>query len=78
MKFSFGVCVNDIVRLDMCLRQSEIDPAIKVHTIKMPTSATKGLNKLLGLIEQDGADVAVLVHQDMIEFFHPLVIDHGV
>jgi len=65
VKFSFGVCVNDIVRLDMCLRQSEIDPAIKVHTIKMPTSATKGLNKLLGLIEQDGADVAVLVHQDM-------------
>ena len=65
MKFSFGVLVNDLMRLDMCLRQSQLDPTIPCHTIKMPDSATKGLNRLLGVIEKDGADVAILTHQDM-------------
>lgn len=65
MKIAFGVMVNDIVRLDMVLRQSGIDPNIKCHTIKLPDSATKGLNKLLGIMEDEGNDVAVLTHQDM-------------
>lgn len=62
-KISFGVLVNDINRLDMCLRQSEIEG--EMHTINNPSSATKGLNMLLDLMEKDGADVAILVHQDM-------------
>lgn len=47
----------------MVLRQSEIEG--EMHTIKMPDSATNGLNTLLGLMEKDGADVGVLTHQDM-------------
>ena len=55
--------VNDIQRLDMCLRQSEITG--DMHYIKKPESATKGLNKLLDIIENEGSDIAILVHQDM-------------
>jgi hypothetical protein len=62
---AFGVMVNDLVRLDMCLKQSQIDPTYPCHTVLRPESATKGLNKLLDIIEGTGADVAVLVHQDM-------------
>jgi hypothetical protein len=62
---SFGVLVNDLMRLDMVLKQSQIDPAIPCHTVLNPESATKGLNKLLDIIESTGADVAILVHQDM-------------
>jgi len=65
MRFSFGVLVSDIMRLDMVLKQSEIDPAVPCHYISKPKSATKGLNILLGIIERKGADVAVLTHQDM-------------
>ena len=65
MKLAFGVMVNDLLRLDMCLRQSAIDPAISCHYIKEPESATKGLNRLLKIIESEGCDVAVLTHQDM-------------
>lgn len=63
LKISFGVLVNDPIRLDMCLRQSGV--AGEMHFIKFPESATKGLNKLLDIMEADGADVAVLAHQDM-------------
>ena len=62
---AFGVMVNDLVRLDMCLKQSEIDPSIPCHTIKNPESATKGLNKLLDIISAEGNENAILVHQDM-------------
>ena len=62
---SFGVMVNDLMRLDMVLKQSQIDPAIPCHTVLNPVSATKGLNKLLDIIENTGADVAILCHQDM-------------
>jgi hypothetical protein len=66
ISISFGCMVNDICRLDMCLRQSEIDPFnFTINTIKAPTSATKGLNKLLGIIEDEGTEIAALVHQDM-------------
>jgi hypothetical protein len=57
--------VNDLWRLEMVLRQSAIDPGIIVNTIKLPESATKGLNKLLEIAEKEEADIAVLVHQDM-------------
>lgn len=60
---SFGVLVNDLMRLDMCFRQSEIDG--KAHIIKEPGSATTGLNRLLDIMDGEGADVAVLAHQDM-------------
>jgi len=65
LKFSFGALVNDIVRLDMVLRKSELDPTLPCHIIKTPSCATVGMNKLLGLFEKDGADVGVLTHQDM-------------
>ena len=63
LKVSFGVLVNDLMRLDMVLKQSEITGTM--HTIKLPETATKGLNKLLGIMEAEGADIGVLCHQDM-------------
>lgn len=63
LKISFGVLVNDLMRLDMCLKQSPISG--QMHFVKGAVSATKGLNKLLETIEKEGADVAALVHQDM-------------
>lgn len=60
---SFGCLINDIQRFDMVLRKSQI--AGTVHFIKEAESATKGLNKLLEIMEKEGADVAALVHQDM-------------
>jgi len=62
-RLSFGVMVNDLQRLDMCLKQSEITG--DMHFVKTPESATKGLNKLLDIIEEEGSDIAVLTHQDM-------------
>ena len=64
-KIAFGVMVNDLMRLDMCLKQSVIDPAINCHTIKEPDSATKGLNKLLDIMDAEGVEIGILVHQDM-------------
>jgi hypothetical protein len=64
-KFAFGVLVNDLMRLDMVFRQSEIDPAVPCHTIKLPETATKGLNKLLGIMEAEENEIAILCHQDM-------------
>ncbi len=63
IKISFGVLVNHWARFDMALRQSEISG--QVHYLENSESATKGLNKLLTIIEAEGADVAALVHQDM-------------
>lgn len=63
IKISFGVLVNDIMRLDMVFRQSEIEGS--ANTIKMPDAACKGLNKLIKIMENDGSDIAVLSHQDM-------------
>lgn len=63
MKISFGVMVNDIQRLDMVLKQSQIEG--DMHYVKEPESATKGLNLLLDIIEKEESDIAVLTHQDM-------------
>lgn len=60
---AFGVMVNDPMRLNMVLQQSEIRG--KMHFVQNPESATKGLNKLLSMIEATDADIAVLTHQDM-------------
>jgi hypothetical protein len=60
---AFGVMVNDLMRLDMVFRQSEIHGT--AHTIKLPETACKGLNKLLGIMEIEGSDIGVLAHQDM-------------
>lgn len=66
IKFSFGCLCNDIGRLDMVLRQSQIDPEkYQIHTVKSPSSATKGLNQLLDLMDGKGTEVAILAHQDM-------------
>ncbi|MEN6421436.1 MAG: hypothetical protein ABFD76_05755 [Smithella sp.] len=65
VKVSFGVMINDFQRYDMVLKQSELDPNIHCHYVKSPESATKGLNVLLGIMEAEGADIAVLTHQDM-------------
>ena len=62
-QIAFGVMVNNLQRLDMCLKQSGIDG--EMHYVKTPESATKGLNKLLDIIESEGSDIAVLTHQDM-------------
>lgn len=64
MKIIFGCLVNNKMRLDSVLRQSQID-GIQVYTIEDADSAAKGLNKLLDIIESKGADIAVLTHQDM-------------
>lgn len=65
MKINFGVLCNDLHRLDMVFRQSEIDPNIHPHIIKNPETACKGLNKLLAALENEGNDIAILAHQDM-------------
>ena len=63
-KVSFGVMCNDYHRLDMVFKQSELPGG--ANLVKMPESATKGLNQLLDVIEEkDHADIAVLCHQDM-------------
>jgi hypothetical protein len=63
LKVSFGVMVNDWVRFGQVFQQSQITG--ETHFIKEPESATKGLNKLLDIIEGEGADIAILSHQDM-------------
>ncbi len=63
ISIGFGALVNDPVRFEMVLRQSEIDG--KIYFIKEPSSATSGLNKLLDLMRNSGIDVAILAHQDM-------------
>jgi hypothetical protein len=63
LKVSFGVMVNDRLRVQMVLQKSEI--VGKMHFVENPETATKGLNKLLAIIEADGADIAVLCHADM-------------
>ncbi|MFA6100453.1 MAG: hypothetical protein WC750_06330 [Patescibacteria group bacterium] len=63
LKISFGCLTNLPSRLDMVLVQSEVEG--QVHYIRNPESAAKGLNKLLGIMEDEGADVAVLTHHDM-------------
>lgn len=65
MKVGIGALVNDIMRLDMVLRQSEFPEGLFCHTIKNPETACVGLNKLLGIMEDEGDDVAILTHQDM-------------
>lgn len=65
IKISFGVMVNDPLRLDMVLKQSQLPKSLKCHKIDNPESAAKGLNFLLDKIEADGADIGILVHQDM-------------
>jgi len=62
-KISFGVMVNDPVRLDMVFGRSQLEG--QAHLIKEPDSATKGLNGLLDKMEAEGAEIAVLCHQDM-------------
>jgi hypothetical protein len=68
IRISFGVMVNDPLRLDMVLHQSQFPRGTICHTLSNPDSATKGLNKLLGIVEAEGADIAILTHQDM---FYP-------
>jgi len=67
LQVSFGAMINDPLRLDMVLKQSPIPRStyLNFHFIQNPESATKGLNYLLDKIEAEGADVAILVHQDM-------------
>lgn len=68
-KIIFGCLVNDLARLDSILRQSALPPDILTYTITLADSATKGLNRLLGIAEAEGADICVLTHQDM---FYPV------
>lgn len=63
LNMAFGALVNDPYRLDMVLRQSEIDGEIVF--MREPESATTGLNQLLDLIDEKDYQVAALVHQDM-------------
>lgn len=63
MRFAFGALVNDMMRLDMCLKQSDLPGELQV--IINPESATVGLNKILSIMESGGADVGAFAHQDM-------------
>jgi hypothetical protein len=53
--------VNDPSRLNMVLKQSSLPG--ELNYVSNPESATKGLNRLLGIMK--GSDIAVLTHQDM-------------
>jgi len=61
MKVSFGVLVNDAYRLNTVLKKSALPG--ELNYIINPESATKGLNKLLDIME--GSDIAILTHQDV-------------
>lgn len=63
VKVSFGALVNDMMRLDMCLKQSALPG--KMNFFYSPESATKGLNRLLDAMDMEGADIGILTHQDM-------------
>jgi len=63
MNFAFGALVNDIMRLDMCLKQSDLPG--KLTVIMNPDRATVALNKILNIMDMEQAGVGVLVHQDM-------------
>ena len=56
LKVSFGALVNDPQRLNMVLRQSEFPKDTICHIINNPDSVTKGLNKLLDIIEGEEAE----------------------
>jgi hypothetical protein len=62
-KIAFGALVNDMMRLDMCLKQSDLPGTVTI--VLNPESSTVGLNKILFIMQAEGADVGVLVHQDM-------------
>jgi hypothetical protein len=62
-KISFGVIANDPYRLNTVFLKSSLPG--KAHYLFHPESATKGLNVLLDEIEKEGAEIAVLAHQDM-------------
>lgn len=62
-KFSFGVIANDPYRLNTVFLKSALPG--KAHYLFNPESATKGLNVLLNEIEKEGAEIAILAHQDM-------------
>ena len=59
--YRFGCMVNDAYRFNTVLRKSAIP--CELNYVINPESATKGLNKLLGMADPD--DVVVLAHQDM-------------
>ena len=62
-EFAFGVMVNDAYRLNTVLKKSALPG--QLHYIINPESATIGLNQLLEIISEEGAEIAVLAHQDM-------------
>jgi hypothetical protein len=62
-KIFIGAMINDMMRLDMCLKQSDLPGSLNV--IINPDKATAAMNKLLDLADYKGAEIAVLVHQDM-------------
>jgi len=63
IKISFGVMINDPYRFNTVLKKSALPGDL--HYIVNPESATKGLNQLIEIMENNGATVAALVHQDM-------------
>lgn len=63
MKIAFGCITNDAFRFNTVLKKSDLPG--KLNFFFNPESATKGLNKLLDIIEGEGADVAILLHHDM-------------
>ena len=62
-KVVFGCMINDPLRFDQVLRQSQIQSPLMF--IQNPESATKGLNILLDKANFESADICCLVHQDM-------------
>lgn len=62
-KMTFACMINDPMRFDMVLKQSQIPG--RLMFVQNPASATKGLNILLDKAAAESADVCVLTHQDM-------------
>ncbi len=63
-KFAFGCMYNNAKRLELILKNSNIGD-VPCFTIYDPETATKGLNKLLDIIEKSGAEIGILTHNDM-------------
>jgi hypothetical protein len=64
LEIAVGCTYDDIRMIESIVKQSDLGGMVVFAKYK-PESATKGLNEVLGNIEKEAADIAILTHQDM-------------
>jgi len=66
MTFSFGTLVSNEKILKTHLLTSQLPKDTKISYVKNSTNASKGLNILLEKFYNDGADIGIFLHQDVV------------